>query len=64
MPPLAPDRNTLTGRTVKVVPLSTEAHGAELHDAFLNDEVGAGWTYLANGPYGNFGDFMEWLKSA
>lgn len=62
--PPAPDRTTLIGRTVKVVPLSAENHGAELYEAFQRDEAGAGWTYMANGPYENVDDFVEWLESA
>lgn len=63
-PPPDPSRVTLAGRTVKVVPLDANVHGAELYEAFQKDETGAGWTYMANGPYGNFDDFMDWLKGA
>ncbi|MEM7076317.1 MAG: GNAT family protein [Pseudomonadota bacterium] len=63
-PPPGPSRVTLTGRTVKVVPLSAEAHGSDLFDAFQKDETGAGWTYMANGPYDTLDDFMTWLTGA
>jgi len=63
-PPSAPERVKLEGRTVNVVPLNAETHGADLFDAFQKDVTGAGWTYMANGPYDSFDDFMEWLKGA
>lgn len=59
--PPPPSPVALTGRTVAVVPLDAAAHGAGLHDAFLQDATGAGWTYMSNGPYDRLDDFLSWL---
>ena len=63
-PPLIPKRPTLTGRTVTVEPLKADQHGPDLFSAFSHDETGAGWTYMANGPYNSLDDFMVWLRGA
>jgi RimJ/RimL family protein N-acetyltransferase len=48
---MRPERTTLTGRTVTLVPLDAESHAESLYD----DSCGSGqddlWTYLADGPF-------------
>jgi RimJ/RimL family protein N-acetyltransferase len=55
-----PERVTLTGRHVQIVPLAAAAHGPALYAGSRDSEL---WRYLFNGPYSNEHDFQAWLDS-
>jgi RimJ/RimL family protein N-acetyltransferase len=55
-----PDRVTLEGRHVKIVPLDAAAHSAML---FANPTDAELWRYLFNGPYTKEVEFRAWLES-
>ncbi|KIC08802.1 hypothetical protein RA19_18130 [Leisingera sp. ANG-M1] len=63
-PPPRPVPVTLEGRFAQIVPLQAGLHGEQLFEAFRKDTDGAGWTYMANGPYDRLDDFMQWLTAA
>jgi hypothetical protein len=50
-PAKRPERTTLCGRTVTLVPLDAEAHADALFRAANGGEKDRLWTYLPYGPY-------------
>lgn len=46
-----PERTTLKGRAITLVPLDAEAHGDDLFDQSNGGEKDRLWTYLFDGPY-------------
>ena len=54
-----PERITLVGNHVRIVPLDARAHGGALYAG--SREAGL-WRYLFNGPYEREGEFQEWLS--
>ena len=50
-PAKRPERTTLAGRHVTLVPLDAEKHAAALFPLANGDERDRVWTYLADGPY-------------
>lgn len=61
-PPLAPSRETITGKHCRLEPLSAERHAADLFEANSLDSDGSGWTYLAIGPFTTFDDYKRWVE--
>ncbi len=57
-----PQRTTLDGRMVSVVPLDPVAHGATLFDATRGEENDGLWLYLFEGPFLNRDAFEAHLK--
>jgi RimJ/RimL family protein N-acetyltransferase len=53
-----PERVTLEGRHVKIVPLDAAAHEAALYAGSRDVEL---WRYLFNGPYTDQAEFGSWL---
>jgi len=54
-----PERVTLPGRRITIVPLDTENHAAALYDASHgNEEKESVWTYLSDGPYASLHEFQ------
>ena len=51
-----PERVTLEGRRVRIVPLDAAAHTAELYAGSRDPGL---WRYLANGPFTDEGGFRE-----
>jgi RimJ/RimL family protein N-acetyltransferase len=54
-----PERVTLEGRHVKIVPLDTAAHATALYAGSKDAEL---WRYLFNGPYTDEAEFRAWLE--
>lgn len=49
--PETPRRTILAGHYCSLAPLESEAHAAELFQAFESDSSGQDWTYLSYGPF-------------
>jgi RimJ/RimL family protein N-acetyltransferase len=58
-----PHRRVLEGAVVRLEPIDPERHAADLFDAVSDDTVGASWTYLLNGPFGDRSEFCAWLDA-
>lgn len=56
-----PERAVLRGETVRLEPLASERHGADLYAA--SHAADATWTYLPYGPFGGRAEFTAWLDS-
>jgi RimJ/RimL family protein N-acetyltransferase len=54
-----PERVTLEGRHVKIVPLDAAAHASALFAGSGDAEL---WRYLFNGPYTDEAEFRAWLE--
>ena len=52
-----PERVTLRGRAVTLVPLDAEAHADALFERANGGEKDRVWTYLFDGPYADAGEF-------
>jgi RimJ/RimL family protein N-acetyltransferase len=50
---MRPERVTLRGRAVTLIPLDAETHAAALFQAANSRDKDRVWTYLADGPYGD-----------
>ncbi|MCP5080329.1 MAG: GNAT family N-acetyltransferase [Alphaproteobacteria bacterium] len=61
--PPVPPRQATEGLRVRVEPIDPERHAADLHAANLLDETGAGWTYMAYGPFSTVDDYKAWMQS-
>jgi RimJ/RimL family protein N-acetyltransferase len=61
--PAAPSREFLEGRYCRLEPLRPE-HAKDLFEANSHDQEGHNWTYLFNGPFETFSDYLEWLTKA
>jgi RimJ/RimL family protein N-acetyltransferase len=57
--PNRPQRISLIGHHVKIVPVDVEAHAGALYAGSRNPEL---WRYLFNGPYTAEADFRDWLR--
>ncbi len=58
-----PPRSAMQGRLCRVEPLSVEAHGQGLFDAYAEDREGRIWTYLGYGPFDSLAAFEDWLRA-
>jgi RimJ/RimL family protein N-acetyltransferase len=56
-----PERVTLQGRVVNVVPLNVEAHASSLYAGVAGPQGDALWTYMFDGPFDSFKAFRESL---
>lgn len=56
-----PPRTPMEGRTCRLEPLDPGRHAGDLFEAMSLDTEGRNWTYLAVGPFAEFGDFRAWL---
>ena len=58
------DGRSLTGRTVAMERLDTEAHGAALYRSFRDAPAEeAVWTYMSFGPWVDEAAFLDWLET-
>jgi len=62
-PAKLPERITIPGRYVTLVPLSAAAHGDALWDAVKGEQNDSLWLYLFDGPYRERAEFDASLKS-
>ncbi|ODN68874.1 GNAT family N-acetyltransferase [Methylobrevis pamukkalensis] len=59
-----PPATPMSGRLVRLEPLSAAAHGDALFSAFALDPEGRNWTYMNIGPFPERGAFDAWLAWA
>jgi RimJ/RimL family protein N-acetyltransferase len=57
-----PERTTLSGRFVRVVPLDAERHLDDLFASMGGGEHAHLWTYMFDGPFGDRAGFAEAMK--
>jgi RimJ/RimL family protein N-acetyltransferase len=63
-PAKRPERVTLEGRWITLVPLDPQAHAEALYEASNGDAVRESvWTYLFDGPYSNLEEFRLSLEA-
>lgn len=62
-PPDFPERRSLVGRYVNVVPIDAEAHAADLFAANSEDVDGKNWTYLPYGPITDPDEYRAWIET-
>jgi RimJ/RimL family protein N-acetyltransferase len=63
-PAKPPERVTLAGRWITLVPLDAQKHAIALYDASNGEpERERVWTYLFDGPYANLQDFRASLEA-
>jgi RimJ/RimL family protein N-acetyltransferase len=59
----APERVTLTGRTVQLLPIDPALHTASLYQATHSDDAGTRvWDYLAYGPFADLAAMQAWAE--
>ena len=61
-PPPVPPRSALDGPRLRVEPIDPAKHAADLFAANQLDQTGAGWTYLAYGPFDSLADYRAWME--
>jgi RimJ/RimL family protein N-acetyltransferase len=57
-----PERRTLEGRFVRVVPLDAERHLDDLFACMGSDEQASLWTYMFDGPFADRASFEDAMK--
>jgi RimJ/RimL family protein N-acetyltransferase len=63
-PAKRPERVTLEGRWVTLVPLDPQAHAAALYEGSNGDAARESvWTYLSDGPYSSLEEFRASIES-
>lgn len=62
IPATRPAREAIKGRFCRVEPLNVDRHARELFEANALDTEGRNWTYLAYGPFEEFGDYNAWVS--
>lgn len=62
--PPVPPRQVMEGPRVRVEPIDPARHAADLHEANLHDQTGAGWTYMSYGPFATLQDYRSWMETA
>lgn len=63
-PAAAPERITLHGRLVSIVPLDPAAHGEALYRATHGERQDDLWRYLSAGPFRRHGEFDDYLRKS
>ena len=63
-PARRPERVTLHGRLIDIVPFDVEAHAADLFAATSGAENERLWTYMAQGPFADFESFEASYRAA
>lgn len=62
-PGTVPNLSPIQGRWMRLDPLDAELHVDSLFESISGKNADDGmWTYMAFGPFPNFGNFSEWLK--
>src|SRR5262245_58872322 len=62
-PPPFPPHTSLSGRLCQLEPL-VPAHAPALWEAVSLDTDGRNWTYLAQGPFERYEDFVAWVEQS
>ncbi|MEM7506826.1 MAG: GNAT family protein [Pseudomonadota bacterium] len=61
-PPSRPKLDAVEGRWARLEPLSLQAHGADLADAFLRGGGPEPWTYRIQAPFATRAAVEDWLR--
>jgi RimJ/RimL family protein N-acetyltransferase len=61
--PPTPKNLNLNGLHVSLNPISLEKHAIQLYNQYKQDKDGIIWDYMGVGPFQNFRQFEEWVKS-
>ncbi|MDH5178793.1 MAG: GNAT family N-acetyltransferase [Gammaproteobacteria bacterium] len=59
----APEKITLDGQFCRLEPLNIDKHARQLFDANNTEPTNRLWTYLPNGPFREFNDYVQWLET-
>jgi hypothetical protein len=59
-PPRRPDHAVMTGRLVRLEPLSADAHAFELQEAYQGHD--ALWDYMPYGPFASGAAYHRWAR--
>ena len=62
-PPNRPPAEPMIGQYCRLERLAPERDGQSLFDAYALDTKGRNWTYLPQGPFENYPDFLNWLSA-
>ncbi|GIS88658.1 MAG: hypothetical protein CM1200mP18_13680 [Gammaproteobacteria bacterium] len=62
-PPIRPPAEPMIGQYCRLERLDPERDGRSLFDAYALDTKGRNWTYLPQGPFENYPDFLNWLSA-
>jgi RimJ/RimL family protein N-acetyltransferase len=62
--PPRPPRSAMQGSYCRIETLDPARHAADLFAANARDGSGAGWTYLAYGPFADFHDYRNWMQTS
>jgi RimJ/RimL family protein N-acetyltransferase len=54
----------MQGSYCRLEPLNLDRHAKDLFEANAHDKEGRNWTYLFNGPFKTFDDYLTWLKTS
>lgn len=60
-PVARPPRTPLEGRHCRIEPFNVAAHGADLYNAYAENEESSMWTYMPKSPFANEADFLAWM---
>jgi len=60
-PPPRPAQLSLQGRYCSIEPLDVQRHALALYESNQQDREHRLWTYLAYGPFPDYGSYAEWL---
>ena len=56
-----PSPSVMQGRLMRLEPLDSSRHAADLHDGFSLDADARHWTYLSYGPFASATDYAQWI---
>ena len=59
-----PPRTPMAGRLVRLEPLDSGKHAADLFAANRLDTAGRNWTYLGNDPFERLEDYRAWAEAS
>lgn len=62
-PPARPNDIKLDGRLVRLEPIDSANHGADLFEANMADGGAANWDYLPYGPFASLDMYCQWLDT-
>ena len=62
-PPIRPPAEPMIGQYCRLERLDPERDWRSLFDAYALDTKGRNWTYLPQGPFENYPDFLNWLSA-
>lgn len=62
-PATHPRNARISGTTVILEPINITKHAKELFDAYAEDTEGLIWDYLPYGPFKNFEEYADWLRT-